>query len=101
MLWNLSSKLLKDKVVDGNNEVLKIAAIVVTLKYLSNFFRLIEISMINCKVELKLKWKMFWVLVMAGANNGNANSNTIFFTIKETKICVPAVTLSGKGNQNY
>ena len=99
MLWNLSSKLLKDKVVDGNNGVLKIAAIVVTLKYLSNFFRLIEISMINCKVELKLKWKMFWVLVVA--NNGNANSNTIFFTIKETKIYVPAVTLSGKGNQNY
>ena len=30
--------------------------IAVPLKYLSNFWRLLEMPLINCKVELSLKW---------------------------------------------
>ena len=30
--------------------------IVIPLKYLSNFWRSLEIPLINCKVELSLKW---------------------------------------------
>ena len=30
--------------------------IVVPLKYLSNFWRSLEISLINCKVEFSLEW---------------------------------------------
>ena len=30
-----------------------------------------------------------------------ANADTIIFTIKETKLQVPIVTLSAKDNQNY
>ena len=33
----------------------KNSTIVVPLKYLSNFWRSVEMSLINCKVELKLK----------------------------------------------
>ena len=50
--------------------------------------------LINCKVELKLKWTKYCVLSAAGADNTNANPNNIIFTIKDTKLYVPVVTLS-------
>ena len=37
------------------NEILGNATITIPLKYLSNFWRSLEIPLINCKVELKLK----------------------------------------------
>ena len=53
-------------------------------------------GLINCKVELKLKWTKFCVLYAAGADNvnGNVNDNINNFTIKDTKLYVPAKTLS-------
>ena len=57
-------------------------------------------TLINCKVELKLKWSKYCVLSGAGADNANnINSNNITFTIKDTKLCVPVVTLSARDNQ--
>ena len=42
---------------------------------------------------------------MLGATNGDnddvANSNNITFTIKDTQLYVPIVTLPAKDNQNY
>ena len=38
------------------NRIGRNATIAVSLKYLSNFCRSLEIPLINCKVELKLKW---------------------------------------------
>ena len=38
--------------------------------------------LINCKVELKLKWTKYCVLSAAGADNDNANPKNIIFTIK-------------------
>ena len=55
--------------------------------------------LINCKVELKLKWTKYCVLVAAGADNSNANPNIIIFTSRETHLYVTTVTLSGKYNQ--
>ena len=37
---------------DGNDRSLKNTKIVVPLKYLSNFFRSLEIPLINCKIQL-------------------------------------------------
>ena len=54
--------------------------------------------LINCKVELKLKWTNPCVLSSNG-NDSDANSNNIIFTIKDTKLFVPVVTLSAKGNR--
>ena len=54
--------------------------------------------LINCKVELKLKWTIYCALSAAGADNADANSN-IIFTIKDTKLYVPVITLSAKDNQ--
>ena len=56
-------------------------------------------QLINCKIELKLKWPSYCVLSVAGADNANDKSNNISFTIKDTKLYVPVVTLSARNNQ--
>ena len=53
----------------------------------------------DCKVELKLKWTMYCALSAAGNDNTNANPDNIIFTITDTELYVPVVTLSAKGNQ--
>ena len=55
--------------------------------------------LINCTVELKLKWLKYCVLSAAGDDNNDANSNNITFTIKDIKLNVPVVTPSAKDNQ--
>ena len=60
-------------------------------EYLSNFWRLLEIPLINCKVELKLRWTKYCVLSVAGIDNVNSNDedNNNIITIKDTKLYVP------------
>ena len=82
------SKFLYNTEAGEANRILKNATIAVPLKYLSNFWRSLEMLLINCKVELKLKWTKYFILSAAGANNVNANSNNISFTIKSTKLCL-------------
>ena len=68
------------------------------LKYLSNFWSSLEILLINCRVELKLKRTKFF-LSANGNDNNDANSNNTAFTIKATKLYVPVLTLSAKDKQ--
>ena len=84
---------------NGANGVLRNTTIAVPLKYFSSFWKSIEMSLINCKVELKLKGTNHWVLSANGNDNDDANSNNIIFTIKVTKLYIPVVTLSAKDNQ--
>ena len=62
-------KLLKNTGADGANGILRNATIAMPLKYLSTTWRSLEIPLINCKVELKLKWTKYCVLSAAGANS--------------------------------
>ena len=57
--------------------------------------------LINCKVEIKIRWAKHCVLSVAGTGNANGNNDdiNIIFTIKDTKIYVRVVTLSAKENQ--
>ena len=57
--------------------------------------------LINCKVELKLRRMKHCVLSMLGNknDNGNVDSNDIIFTVKDTKLSIPVVTLSLKDNK--
>ena len=55
--------------------------------------------LINCKVELKLKWSNYCVLSAAGIDNANGNDDNIIFTNKNTKLYVPVVTLLARDNQ--
>ena len=53
--------------LNAANVILKHATTTGPLKYLSNFLRSLEIPLINCKVELRLKWTkccLFLQLVM-------------------------------------
>ena len=83
---NLSSFKYKSSLITNRNGV-KIA---VPVKYLSNFWRLLEMPLINCKVELLLTWDPNCVLcTLAGAST---------FTITDAKLYVPIVTLSTEDN---
>ena len=57
--------------------------------------------LINCKVESKLRSSKHSVLSVAGTDNanGNNNENNIIFTIKNTKLYVPVITLLARDNQ--
>ena len=57
--------------------------------------------LINCKVELKLKWTNYCILAASGNYNTDANHDNITFTIKGTKLFVLVVTLSAKYTKNY
>ena len=97
-------KLLTLKVAqtapNAANGILKNATIAVPLKYLSNFWKSLEIPLINCKVELKVKWTKYCVLPVGSNDNlNNIDSDRIIFTLKDTKLYVPVVTLSAGGNQ--
>ena len=64
---------------------------IVPLKYLSNFWRTIEMPLINCEVNLILKWSKDFVIT-----NSRGEGK---FAITETKLYVPVVTLSTKDNE--
>ena len=71
--------------------------IAMPLKYLSNFWESLEMALINCKVQLKLKWKNHCGLSANVNGDDDGCSNNIIFTIKDIKLDV--ITLSAKGNQ--
>ena len=73
---------------DGNT---KDVEIIVPLKYLSNFWRTLEMPLINCEVNLILTWSKDCVVT-----NSTGEEK---FAITETKLYVPVVTLSTKDNE--
>ena len=97
-----ASLLEKATDADGNDRSLKNAKIVVPLKYLSNFSRSLEISLISCKIHLELNWSnncvMYGTDTYAGGDH--ANDRETKFKITSTKLYVPIVTLSTKDNVN-
>ena len=76
--FKYKAKLLGNTEADWENKILRNAAIAVPFKYLSNFYRSLEMPLINCKVELKNKWTKYCIFSAAGADNFNAKSNNIF-----------------------
>ena len=79
----------------GNNGT-KNVVIMVALKYLSNFWRTLEMALINCEVNLILTWSSTCVLVATNIDNQNAT-----FAITDTKLYVPVVTLSTQENTKF
>ena len=70
-----------------------IVEIMVPLKYLSNFWRILEMPLINCEVEFILTWSENCVIIYADVAN-----QVLTLTITETNLYVPAVTLSAQDN---
>ena len=88
---------------DGNGISLKNIKIDVPLKYLSDFFRSLEMPLINCKIHLKLNWNNNCVMHGADtyAGGDNVNNRETTFKITSTALYVPIVTLSTKDNVNF
>ena len=84
--------LLGNPVLDGNITKRSVK-VVVPLKYLSNFFRSLEMPLINCKIKLNLSWKKECVL-------SNQDGAAVFI-INDTKMYVPVVTLSKEDNKDF
>ena len=101
----------------GNIKAKRNLEIVVSSKYLSNFWRYLDIPLINCKLSLTLTWSKNFVLTDITtqlARNAdpyadppveaweriNAPANATF-KITDTKLYVPVVTLSTKDDNNY
>ena len=76
----------------ADNGVFKNVKIAVPLKYLSNFWRSLEMPLINCKIHLKLNWTKDYVM---------SSVTGVTFKITNTKLYVPIVTLSSKDNVKY
>ena len=90
--------------VRHNNLTKNNVNIVVPLKHLSNFWRSVNIPLINCEVELILTWFKNCVLIDKSTRDANYNANfrvskidnpeNATFQLTDTKLYVPVVTLS-------
>ena len=73
-----------------DNRNTKNVEMIVPLKYLSNFWRTLEMPLIICEVNLELTWSRDCVIT-----NSTGEGK---FAITETKLYVPVLTLSTKDN---
>ena len=95
--FKYKANLIGNTETNGTKKRVKIA---IPLKYLSNFWRSLEIPLINCKIELSLKWIENCVLTSA-AINADANAtgaDSASFKKTDAKLYVPIVTLSAQDN---
>ena len=94
---NTTSLVYKSKLISGidDNNVNNVK-LVVLLKYVSNFFKSLELPLVNCKINLELTWHKDCMISSANAAAGQVVS----FMITNTKLYVPVVTLSTNDNTN-
>ena len=87
--FTYKSSFIGESITVDNNIVFKNVKIAVPLKYLSNFWRSLEMPLINCKIHLQLDWTNDCVMSTIADTK---------FKITNTKWYVPIVTLSRKDN---
>ena len=90
--------------VSHNNLTKNNVKVVIPLKHLSNFWRSLNIPLINCEVELILTWFKNCVLIDKLTREADYdadpdvyeidNPENAIFQITDTKLYVPVVTLS-------
>ena len=87
----------------NNNLTKNDGKIVIPLKHLSNFWRNLNVLLINCEVEIILTWSKNCVLLNKLPRDANYadpivyeidNPKNAIFQITDTKLYVPVVTLS-------
>ena len=76
--------------------VAKILKLGLPLKYLSNFWRILEMPLINCEVNLILAWYDRCFII-----DNPIAGQVPTFTITDIKLYVPVVTLSTQLYQLY
>ena len=86
---NSASFKLKQKTTGSTgNDGTKASQMMVPLKYLGNFWKTLEMSLINCEINLILTWSANCVMTNAAANQAT------IFPMTDTKLYVPILTLS-------
>ena len=88
--FNSKAKITGQTNDDGKANGVEIMA---PLKYLSNFWKTLEMPLINCEVELILTWSAGCVIIYT-----DVADQVPTFTITETNLYVPVVTLSTQDN---
>ena len=94
--FNFKTKITGQTAADNNDG--KVAGrldieIMVPLKYLSNFWRTLEMPLINFEIEFILDWSANCVIIYT-----NVDNQVPTFTITETNLNVPVVTLLTQDN---
>ena len=94
---NTSSLVYKSKLISGtdDNNVNNVK-LVVSLKYVSSFFRSLEMPLVSYNIDLELTWHKDCMISSVNAAAGQVVS----FMITNTKLYVPVATLSTKDNNN-
>ena len=87
--FKYKSILIGESAAVNNNRVFKDVKIAVPLKYLSYFWRSLEMPLINCKIHLELNLDKDCVMSTIADTT---------FKITNTKLYVPIATLSSKDN---
>ena len=87
--FNFKVKITGQAEDDGT----KYVEIMVQLKYVSNFWRTLEMPVINCEINVILTWSANCVIISTTIANQNAT-----FPITDTKLYVPVMTLSTQDN---
>ena len=95
----------------GGIGITKDVEIVVPLKYLSNFWRTLDIPLINSEINLILTWTENCVLTSKATRDANPDVNpaiaavnnltNVTFKITVTKLYMPVVTLSTIDDNNF
>ena len=88
--FTLEAKLIGQT---DNNKRIKNVEIMGPLKYLSNFWKTLEMPLSSCEINLILTWSENCVIIYTNVANQN-----LMFKIFETKRYVPVVTLSTQDN---
>ena len=94
--------------LEGDNVEKDDVEIVVPLKYLSNFWRTVDIPLINCEVSLTLTWSENCVITSKATREadpdadptvaGINNPRNAVFKITDCKLYVPVITLSSEND---
>ena len=87
--FNYKSSFIGESIAAAGNRVFNNIKIAVPLKYLSNFWRSLEMPLINCKIHLELNWSKDCVMLTIADTT---------FNITNTRLYALIVTLSSKDN---
>ena len=98
--WNTYNVGDGEEGYDANKVDKKETEVVIPLKQLSNFWKSLNIPLINCEVDLILTWSKNCVLADMTKRNAQGHNPAIVppaeikFEITDTKLYVPVVALS-------
>ena len=103
-IHNAAGQAINNPDYSANKEGTKKLKIAMPLKYLSNFWRALDMPLINCEVSLTLTWSENCVITslekrrIRNTNNRGNSPTNVAFKITDCKLHVRVVTLSAEND---